>query len=336
MSSETNQTECLKYIEVQCSFYGSEFQFENLLFSIILSTLGSSLLAINTIISVFYIKLKNDTWSYTSLCTLELMMINIATGLMFFYRGITKCFTIFHSRLFCGMIYSSLYFFLLATFKTNFFMAFFRVYLLKYKSKMPWKKYLIAKLVSLVFISFCCFIPTIFTIRNFRYECECTENEFVPNIYVITINFLLLLLAVLTSLCYVYIYFFVKSKLKKVGAFNTKSREKMSREYRGLSFVTQKVRQTSDTNERTKRCTRNNKIKVLRTQVLIFFVLVVSYLPYIISSIIKAIYDVKENTLATMIMDFLSLLMIFDLVFKPVLYTYRLKFMRKLYRHNVS
>ena len=323
MVNGTNQSSCLiNYQEVRCSFNGNDIQFEFFLLAIIQSLLGCCLLIVSITISAFYVKLKNDKWGYTSICTLELMIINVATSLTLFFSGITRCSSFSHSKFFCTTIYSSMYFFLLATFKTNFFMAFSRMYQLKFSSKMPWKKYLIAKLIGIILIIFCAFIPTTFELRHFRAECECTFNEILPNIYVIVNNCFLILMAFLTIICYVYIYFFVKSKSKKVG--NTRNFEIVSSDCE-LPTATRKITPTT---------IKSNKIKVLRTQIILFFVLVVSYLPYIIGSMFKVVYNIEENTRLSTIINLLSLMMIFDLLLKPVLYTYRLKFMKKLYRNN--
>lgn len=128
----------------------------------------------------------------------------------------------------------------------------------------------------------------------------------------------------MTSMFYLSIYAFVKSKRQSVNA----RAEQVSN---GPAVTAESDTISSSANNVCQQRTKN-KLEVLKAQTIIFFILIVAYFPYLILSTMKVVLEWEEDKLVTNLLKYSSVVILIDTIGKPVLYTYRLNFMKKLYR----
>ena len=76
---------------------------------------------------------------------------------------------------------------------------------------------------------------------------------------------------------------------------------------------------------------RNDKIQVLRLQTFLFFMLFVSLTPFFILTTYEVTASVIEFGMVSKIRSYFAMMILVDGVCKPILFTYRLEFMKKGY-----
>lgn len=192
---------------------GSE-PFQSFIASLCTATLGTFILVSNSIILFCYLKFRNDTWNFISFCITELIVYNILASMACFLLSLTYCVNFLNSMVLCVVKYCLSYFIFFMTLKVNFCMAAARLYTVKRKNSLvidtlPLK---VVKFIIPIIILFLTFTPLIFSWNNFEIECNCAANFVLPSSYVLLINGMLLVLGLLTILCYALIYKIVKDK----------------------------------------------------------------------------------------------------------------------------
>ena len=126
--------------------------------------------------------------------------------------------------------------------------------------------------------------------------CLCHLGQTVSGIYIFINCSLNFAMGLLTVICYLCIYSFVH---RKVGVLNSYTKD------------------------------QKYKLKVLRTQTAIFFLLFILTMPYIILTFILSC--VEQSYSLSVIKNYTGFILLIDFLTRPFIYTYRLKFMRKLF-----
>lgn len=116
-----------------CGFEGDTVQLQNLILSCFVGFFSFFQFTTSSLISVFYIRYKDDAWSFTSICTFELLQINILGSLFGFLMAYSFCDPFMNTnRYLCVAQNCFGFFILLMTFKVNFNMALARLYRIQF------------------------------------------------------------------------------------------------------------------------------------------------------------------------------------------------------------
>ncbi len=263
---------------------------------------GLLILAANSIILFTFIKYKNDNWTFISHCTLEyliynqLFAISCLTSILPAYPRLDTLFT-------CLVPLSFREFIILSTFKINLSFALARLYQIKnntcYSPKPAF--YCLEKLLVPLLVLIFTLSPVFLDWNNYNDPVRCLYKRVMPSSFIVTINSLVVGLAAATIGIYAYIYAFCKRKLSNVGDLSR-------RESCGGSGG-------------------EAKLKVLRFQIGIFVLLFLLSLPNLLVSYYEAITRRKVKYFSTIF----NWWMLVDYLIRPVIYTYRLTFMKRLY-----
>jgi len=263
---------------------------------------GLFILAANSIILFTFIKYKNDNWTFISHGTLEyliynqLFAISCLTSILPAYPRLDTLYT-------CLVPLSFREFIILSTFKINLSFALARLYQIKNSTCFSPKPafYCLEKLFVPLLVLVFTLSPVFFGWNNYNDPVRCLYKRVMPPSFIVTINSLVVGLAAATIGIYAYIYAFCKRKMSNVGDLSR-------RESCGGSGG-------------------EAKLKVLRFQIGIFVLLFLLSLPNLLVSYYEAITRRKVKYFSTIF----NWWMLVDYLTRPVIYTYRLTFMKRLY-----
>ncbi len=334
MNESASNCDRPELVNLVCSFHGTPTQIGVLLHSILVSILGTFIFISNSLTLAFYIKFKNDCWNFLSFCTIELMAYNILLSLQCFTTAISDCFTYLNTNTICLAKYCLSYFTLLMIFKVNFCMSLGRLYQVRIGNIIILDTFLLRTSVFIAppLISLFAFAPL------FIHEsiCDCFLVTSMPGWYIISFNCICLSLALLTSVTYFAIYRFVRCSVKSSSArsqcdlSHTGSCEfdATSQRYSIRESIHQRL---TNLRKKSQWSARNDKIQVLRLQTFLFFMMFVSMLPFFLLTTYEVASGVKKYGLISKIRVYFAMMILVDGVFKPLLFTYRLEFMKKGY-----
>ncbi len=318
-----------------CSFHGTPEQLHNMIFSIGSIILGVFILTFNSITLAFYIKFKHDSWNFISICTIELIGYNILLGIQCFFVALTICFSQNLNISVCIAKYCLIHFIILMIFKVNFCMSAGRLYQVKARNIIVLNTCQLRTLVFIAppFISIFTFAPLL--IQNPCPSCHYMMQT-LPGWYLVSVNSICIIFALITSANYFAIYRFVKCSVKSSTArslsqcdINVACDYDLSRQ---RYTIRESIHNTlTNLKKKSDSVTKNDKVQVLRIQTFIFFMIFASVMPYFIVTTYEVVAKVNEFGLLSKIRVYLSVLILFDGMFKPILFTYRLDFMKKGY-----
>lgn len=176
--------------------------------------------------------------------------------------------------------------------------------------------------------------PLILRWNNFNSNCDCTLNYIMPGPYILSINFICIILALLTTIIYAYIYRFVKTSVKATTTIRTMSSidlQPSAVQQSGKSGIRASIHhRLHELRKKTQSSVKNDKIQVLRIQTVMFFLLLASSLPFLVLTSYEKLAGIKRFHVVTNVRNFMAILLLLDPIVKPVLFTYRLEFMRRI------
>lgn len=363
-----NDPDC-KNILNGCSLNSNQHeQLINLVLVIVYMVFGAVILAINLIILVFYLKKKDSIWTFTNYCFILLLVYNILAALSTFLVSLSACYSFDTNKFFCLFKYCFLYFIGLMMIKFNILIAVERLICLKWTNK--YRKIVRFK-YSLVFnliitsICFCySYSPIIFEWNNYGVQCDCGLNSVIPYYYIIINNVIFFALSIGTSFVYLYIYYFVKQSHKKVQnhLIVVSEKTKKSSNKDTLFIVGENFMSTSEHSIISLRTTYVNfnkksnilsriqsiksnlfkspktfvnkkpdKLQILRTQTLIFIIFFISWFPYIFLTSYEIFNQISTYEGVSKARNFSISAIMISCMINPIVYTYRLKFMKNLF-----
>lgn len=205
---------CDNFNQAGCDPNGGNVPLQNFVSSLCIIILGIFILMSNSIILFCYLKFRNDTWNFISFCITELIVYNILASLACFLLSTSYCINFLDNMVLCVIKYCLNYFIILMTLKVNFCMAIARLYKIKRNKSlvMDALSLKIVKFIIPIIILFLTFTPLTFEWNNYEQNCDCAANFVLPSVYVMISNGVMLLLGVLTIVCYGLIYKVVRDK----------------------------------------------------------------------------------------------------------------------------
>lgn len=331
---------------------------------IIFLIFGTIIFTINFAVLIVYFKEKTTTWTFTNYCFILLLFYNILAALSSFLVAISTCFGTNQGYFFCLFKYCFLYFIGLMMVKLNAIIAIERLICVKWTSfykKIIRLNYSLLLNISITFLAVCfSYSPIFFNWNHFRPECDCALNSVIPSTYLIVNNVIFFTVSVVTSILYFSIYHYVKrSHLKVLNHFLCdKSRRSVKDNMFiiGENFMTNSENSCPDKNSEeisSKLFTRLKnsasrfllnwakisnhkpaKLHILKVQSIIFFIFLSSWFPFITLTSYEIFKEINTYETISVVRNFSIIFIMISCLLNPLVYTYRLKFMRQLIKRR--
>ena len=335
-------------VKLGCSYMDQDLLFNSILV-ILFTIIATILISMNSFILVIYIKKKDRPWTFINFSFITLLFFNILGGLSAYMVAYGTCYSIDYNYYYCLFKFCNIYFIGLMMTKLNFLISIERLvsvrWASKYKrllsNKIPLLVILVFVLVALVFS----FSPLIFKWNHFIEGCECAFNHTLPDTFQLIINFIFFVSSTATTLVYFYIYFIVKSVRKRIANSLVIKSNKLETNENWSNFSDNynsafsqseiKVKTIHSPNIESKQVKIdekkpriNDKIRVLKIQTIVFFVFFLSWFPFIFLVTYEIFDGIHFYSTISKIRNVSVSLIMLNGIVNPIIYTYRLKFMK--------
>lgn len=330
---------------------------------IIFVIFGTIIFTVNSAVLFLYFKEKTTTWTFTNYCFILLLAYNILAALSSFLVAISTCFGANQDQFFCLFKYCFLYFIGLMMVKLNAIIAIERLICVKwtnlYKKIVRLNYSLFINIIITVLAVCFSYSPIFFDWNHFKAECDCALNSVIPNTYLIVNNVIFLSVSILTSILYLYIYHFVKrSHLKVLNHVLCDKGRRSAKENMfiigenfvsnsEISFIENNQEMSNNFFSRLKKsltqCLINfiriknhkpAKLHILKVQSVIFFIFLTSWFPFITLTSYEIFKEITTYETISVIRNFSIIFIMISCLLNPLVYTYRLKFMRQLIKRR--
>jgi hypothetical protein len=318
-----------------CSFSKNEARMTNAILAITYLVIATVILAINALMLVLCVLKKNRMFAtVTAFANYSIVLIfvyNIIGSALSYLSAFDFCYN-FNSRFYMCVIKTCLLYFLgVMLTKMMFLIALERLisvrWLQKYKQFLRKKYLFITNFFMTIIGFFMTFSPLFFDREDFADECDCGLNNVLPKPYVLVMNSMVMMIAFTTVFMYCYIYYYVK-----------RSREKISTQCQiRVSLASDTTNNTNTSKAAVLRITSStppppaktdNKIQILRSQVLLFAIFFGSWLPFIFMTTYENLLDIKNYGVVARIRNFTLILIMISCVLNPLVYVARLKLIK--------
>ncbi len=263
-------------------------------------------IVLNLVILILYIRHKykqkkqnRQLMGLDSASTIEHLFYNIIIGLLSYLITVQPYFShLINAPYFlCIFKYCLIKFLLISIFKANLFIAYGRYHLIKHNKQVKYSilYVFIDKILCTALLFASTFAPLILNWNSFNPNCMCEFYSVLPTSYVVVSNIFCILLKTWTTVMYIYLFRCVKTRV--------------------------------DNNTTIVSCCKDDKVKCIRFHMMIYFIFFLCGVPYLVTSTLEAIgmKDVSEFR------KIFSVIMMLELIIWPVLHTYKLKLIEKLY-----
>jgi hypothetical protein len=350
--SEENSTkvECtvLSQYDYKCSFSSDPKLISNSLLFFMFFMSATIMLVINVFVLVFSIKKEKTRLlqftSYTSFCFFFIFFYNILGSMLSYLGAIDLCYNLNGNYYFCVIKSCLVYFIGIMMTKVYLMIALERLIAVRWIHK--YKKY--ARPIYLflinIFVTIVGFLltfsPLIFDWNSYKDSCDCGLNNILPKPYVLVLNTLFFFNAIPTISIYLYIYFYVKKTRRKIFCINGvgDDRKSISHVSDLPNYVNGNSHSSASSNQHhhnhhapiktNSSASKSDKIQILKSQTLLFFIFFGSWLPFILITMYEALANVTYYGIVARIRNlFLSFIMI-SCVLNPIVYMRRVKAMK--------
>ena len=333
----------------------------NLILVILYLTIASLIIVVNLTLMIIYFKRKPFTyWTFATHYFIIILIYNIIGALSTYLVAYSTCHNINKIYFFCLIKYCILYFIGLMLNHITLCLSVEILISLKWMSK--YKK-LVNKFNSLLFnllitsfgILFS-FSPLIFNWNYFEKDCDCGHNNVLPKSYILITNFLFFTFSIMTVSVYFYIFLLAKQSKQKVFPDLTK-RKQITTTIASIktnstqimisnaicSDVINNTNNNNNNNNSNRSFNQSNsftcqnqnsnlkKINILKLQILIFFLFFICWCPYMSLVTYEAINSIQTYVLISRLRNFSASFLMCNSIISPLVYSYRLKFMRTMF-----
>lgn len=340
MSIISVQTNCTN--DYGCSFYQNDKQKETLILVIVTSIGSTFMLLSNFIVLMFYLKLKKESWLFDQFCITMLFVVHLIYSIFLYFDSYVRCSNLEEKELICLIRCCFLFLIFLMLSKYNFLIGIERlvtvrlsnVFKFKLKLLLSFKSSILIDLLTNALFLIAAFSPVLFKWHN-SHGCYCDFQIF--NIFYVIFNCLInSILIISTIIIYLYIYIHVikkmnvkivnESTVKVYNLYMKSSNVQTVQSQRRPTAFEIIIQNSSDILNRTKKI---SKLKVLRTQTISFVVFFVSWVP----NLLLTVYDsISEDRSFSDLRTYSMVLVGIGAILMPILYTYRLKFMKNIFK----
>jgi hypothetical protein len=325
----------------------------NLILVIIYLIIASLIIFTNLALLIIYLKRKPYSyWTFATHYFILILIYNIIGALSTYLVAYSTCVNINKIYFFCLVKYCLLYFIALMLNHITLCLSVEILISLKWISK--YRK-LINKLNSYLFNVFFTilvilfsFSPLIFNWNHFKKDCDCGHNNVLPKSYILIANFLFFTFSIMTVSVYSYIFIVAKQSKQKVFAQSmvvktitttsttvTASIKNNSHQIMSNTICSDTnnihINSSSNKNQFFSQNSNLKKINILKVQILIFSLFFVCWCPYMSLVTYETINNIQTYALISRLRNFSASFLMCNSIISPLVYSYRLKFMRTMF-----
>ena len=342
-----------------CSFDWKGEYILRTIFAISYLIFGIITIFVNGTLLFYFIKFRNSSLSFTIYSFIFLLICNMLIGIGSLYTAINNCIEI-NIEIPCLLKFCLIYLFCHIMSILNLFIAIDRLLIIRFYTTKKFnlsskvKILVISNLISTFIIIFFAFSPITFGWNSYLEFNVCTMGLILPLKYRL-INCIIFFMALLiTMFIYIYIYLFVRSIRRKISQHlitdsnhykRQKINEKNNRteEKKRLSFLQMKIpklwnliplklkrdpleiKNISIISFDVSKMKKNDKVKILKVQTIMFLIFISCWFPYIICEIYESINSTPN---IDKIRSFSMFLILLDTIFNAIIYSSRLEFLK--------